>query len=345
MMPQRTSTAELATADRGETMRTFVGLAALLAAFATLSNLHASAQEWPAKPVRIVVPFPAGGSTDRMARLVSEHLSKALKQQFYVENRPGAGGTIAASLVARTEADGYTLMAGGYGPHVMGPATGAKIDYDPIKDFTHVVMMGGESYVFAANSALGVKSLAHVVRLVNGRKEPLNFGSPGTNTLGQLMIDQFHMRIGTNKFNHVPYRGGAPLQTAILGNHVPLAALPIAPILPHIAAGTVVPLVVSSTERVPALKNVPTFGELGYSEIGGSIWFWIAGPKNLPVPVVTKLNHDVRRYLATAPVKQMFERDALLSMNADPAALTSFIDTEIKRWTVIFAKHGQKKPK
>jgi hypothetical protein len=162
-------------------------------------------------------------------------------------------------MVARTEADGYALMAGGYGPHVMAPATGAKIDYDALRYFTHIAMMGGESYVFAAHSALGVKSLADVVRLAVKSKEPLNFGSPGTNTLGELMIDQFHIRIGKNRINKVPHRGGAPLQTNFLGNHISLASLPIAPMLPHIAAGTVVPLVVSSDERIPALKEVPTF--------------------------------------------------------------------------------------
>ena len=220
-------------------------LAFALIAAATLAT-NASAQDWPAKPVRVVVPFPAGGSTDRMTRLVAEHLSKTLKQQFFVENRPGAGGALGASQVARADADGYTLMAGGYGPHVLGPAGGAKIDYDPVKDFTHIVMMGGESYVFAAHAALGVKSLADVVKLANTSKEPLNFGSPGTNTLGQLMLDQLRKRIGESRINHIPHRGGAPLQTALLGNHVSLATLPIAPMLPHIAAGTVVPLAVSS---------------------------------------------------------------------------------------------------
>jgi tripartite-type tricarboxylate transporter receptor subunit TctC len=317
-------------------------LAAVLLAIITGICLPAHAQDWPAKPVRIVVPFAAGGSTDRMARLVAEHLSKTFKQQFYVENRPGAGGAIAASMVARTEADGYTLMAGGYGPHVMAPATGAKIDYDAVGDFTHIVMMGGESYVFAAHSALGVKSLADVVRLAVKSKEPLNFGSPGTNTLGELMIDQFHIRIGKNRINKVPHRGGAPLQTNFLGNHISLASLPIAPMLPHIAAGTVVPLVVSSDERIPALKEVPTFRELGYPEIGGAIWFWIAGPKNVPEQVVNKLNREVRSYIASAEIKRMFARDALLSMDADPASLRTFIGSEIKRWTAIFAQHGKK---
>jgi tripartite-type tricarboxylate transporter receptor subunit TctC len=318
-------------------MRTLAGVAAaLLGALVVLSSHGAEAQEWPAKPVKIVVPFAAGGSTDRMGRLVAEELSKVFKQQFYVENRPGAGGALGASQVARIEADGYTLITGGFGPHILGPASGVKADYDPIKDFTHIAMMGGETYIFAAHPALGVKSLADVVTLANGTREPINFGSPGTGTLGQLMLDQFRNKVGASKINHVPYRGGAPLQTDFLGNHVSLATLPIAPMLQHVAAGTVIPLAVSSTERNPALKDVPTLKELGYPDIGGAIWFWIAGPKNVPAPIVDKINREVRRYLATAEVKEIFARDALLAMDADPAALTKFIADEIARWTVVF---------
>ena len=140
-------------------MRTLAMLSAvaLAAAIATAPSGAAHAQEWPAKPVRVVVPFPAGGSTDRMTRLVAEELTKVFKQQFVVENRPGAGGAVGAAQVARAEPDGYTLMAGGFGPHILGPASGVKADYDPIADFTHIVMMGGETYIFAAHSALGVK--------------------------------------------------------------------------------------------------------------------------------------------------------------------------------------------
>ena len=322
-------------------MRTIAGLI-LFAAVSLLPTPQAGAQDWPAKPVRVVVPFPAGGSTDRMTRLVADHLSKVFKQQFFVENRAGAGGALGASQVARADADGYTLLAGGYGPHVLGPAGGAKIDYDPIKDFTHIVMMGGESYVFAAHSALGVKTIADVVKRANTGKEPLNFGSPGTNTLGQLMLDQFRKRVGESRINHIPHRGGAPLQTALLGNHVSLATLPIAPMLPHIAAGTIIPLAVSAMERDPTLKTVPTMKEAGYPEIGGAIWFWIAGPKNLPAPLVNNINREVRSYLATEPVKQIFARDALLSMDTDSATVTTFIAAEITRWTAIYKELGQK---
>jgi tripartite-type tricarboxylate transporter receptor subunit TctC len=321
-------------------MRVLATLCATLAIITTISN-GAPAQEWPAKPVRVVVPFPAGGSTDRMTRLVAEELTKVLKQQFVVENRPGAGGAVGAAQVARAEADGYTLMAGGFGPHILGPASGVKVDYDPIADFTHIVMMGGETYIFAAHSALGVGSIADVVRLANDK--PINFGSPGTGTLGQLMVDQFRLKVGANRINHVPYRGGAPLQTDFIGNHVSLATLPIAPMLPHIAAGTIVPLAVSSAERNPALPNVPTLKEVGYPEIGGAIWFWLAGPKNLPEPLVARLNQQVRRYLETAPVKQIFARDALMRMDADSAALSRFIASEIRRWSAIYREIEPKK--
>ncbi len=320
-------------------------LVAMLAATALTAIAFASttahAQEWPAKPVRVVVPFPAGGSTDRMTRLVAEELTRVFKQQFVVENRPGAGGAVGAAQVARAEADGYTLMAGGFGPHILGPASGVKADYDPIADFSHIVMMGGETYIFGAHSALGVKSLADVVRLASDK--PVNFGSPGTGTLGQLMVDQFRLKVGVNRINHVPYRGGAPLQTDFIGNHVSLASLPIAPMLPHIATGTVIALAVSSTERNAALPAVPTLKEAGYPEIGGAIWFWLAGPKNLPDPIIERVNKEVRRYLATAPVRQIFMRDALMSMDTDAAALNRFIADEIQRWSAIYREIEPKK--
>jgi tripartite-type tricarboxylate transporter receptor subunit TctC len=312
---------------------------AVLVALILVACDAAQAQDWPTKPVRVVVPFPAGGSTDRMTRLVADDLTRAFKQPFVVENRSGAGGAVGAAQVARADPDGYTLMAGGFGPHILGPASGVKVDYHPINEFTHIAMMGGEIYIFAAHAKLGAKSLADVVRLTNDK--PLNFGSPGTGTLGQLMVDQFRKRVGESRFNHVPYRGGAPLQSDFIGNHVPLATLPIAPMLPHIAAGTIVPLAVSSTERHPALKRVPTLKELGYPEIGGAIWFWIAGPKNLPAAIVGRLNAEVRRFLATPAARKVFARDALLSMDADSATLDAFIAAEIRRWTAIYAQLGQ----
>ena len=301
------------------------------------------AQEWPNRPVKVVVPFAAAGTTDRMGRLIAEELSKSFKQQFYVENRTGGGGVIGAAQVARADPDGYTLMIGGYGPHIFAPATTANLGYDPLTDFTHIAMIGGESFIIVANPALGVTSFAELVQLAKTRTAPLNMGSPGQATLGALVVEQLLRKPGLlPTLNHVPYRGGGPVMTDLLGNHVPVACITLSAAIEHINAGTLVPLALISTERVAALKELPTIVELGHPDIGGAIWSWLAGPKQLPAAMVARLNQEVRRSLQTADLKQRFERDLFLSMDADPATLNAFIADELKRWTAFFQQSGFK---
>jgi tripartite-type tricarboxylate transporter receptor subunit TctC len=305
---------------------------------------HAShAQEWPNRPVKVVVPFAAAGTTDRMGRLIAEELSKSFKQQFYVENRAGGGGVIGAAQVARADPDGYTLMIGGYGPHTFAPATTANLGYDVLADFTHIAMIGGESFIIVANPALGVTSFAELVQLAKTQTAPLNMGSPGQATLGALVVEQLLRKPGLlPTLNHVPYRGGGPVMTDLLGNHVPLACITLSAAIEHINAGTLVPLALISTERVATLKDLPTIVELGHPDIGGAIWSWLAGPKQLPAAMVTRLNQEVRRSLQTPELKQRFERDLFLSMDTDPAALNAFIAGELKRWTAFFQESGFK---
>ena len=305
---------------------------------------HAShAQEWPNRPVKVVVPFAAAGTTDRMGRLIAEELSKSFKQQFYVENRAGGGGVIGAVQVARADPDGYTLMIGGYGPHIFAPATTANLGYDALADFTHIAMIGGESFIIVANPALGVTSFAELVQLAKTQTAPLNMGSPGQATLGALVVEQLLRKPGLlPTLNHVPYRGGGPVMTDLLGNHVPLACITLSAAIEHINAGTLVPLALISTERVATLKDLPTIVELGHPDIGGAIWSWLAGPKQLPAAMVTRLNQEVRRSLQTPELKQRFERDLFLSMDTDPAALNAFIAGELKRWTAFFQESGFK---
>jgi tripartite-type tricarboxylate transporter receptor subunit TctC len=322
--------------------RTTIVLAAVMVAGGLLAGATAQAQDWPNRPVKVVVPFGAGGAADRLGRIAADHLSKTFKQQFYIENRVGAGGAVASKDVARAEPDGYTLLIGGSGPHIMGPAENRNIGYDPVGDFTHIAMIGGESYALSVQASLGVKSFKELIALSKSRSEPINCGTPGAGSLGQLMIETLLLKKIAN-LNHVPYRGGAPLLTDFFGNHVPVAATPILPILQHAAAGTIVPLAVTSTERIPVLNQVPTFEELGYPEMNGAIWFWLAGPKGLPAPVVEKLNREVRRFINAPETKQQFEKTALLSMDADPPALTKYIDVELKRWTAFVDEKGLKK--
>ena len=314
-----------------------------LAALVVVVSHAVHAQEWPNRPVKVVVPFAAAGTTDRMGRLIAEVLSKSFKQQFYVENRTGGGGVIGAAQVARADPDGYTLMIGGYGPHIFAPATTANLGYDPLADFTHIAMIGGESFIIVANPALGVTSFAELVQLAKTRTAPLNMGSPGQATLGALVVEQLLRKPGLlPTLNHVPYRGGGPVMTDLLGNHVPVACITLSAAIEHINAGTLVPLALISTERVAALKELPTIVELGHPDIGGAIWSWLAGPKQLPAAMVARLNQEVRRSLQAADLKQRFERDLFLSMDADPATLNAFITDELKRWTAFFQQSGFK---
>ena len=314
-----------------------------LAALVVVVSHAVDAQEWPNRPVKVVVPFAAAGTTDRMGRLIAEELSKSFKQPFYVENRTGGGGVIGAAQVARADPDGYTLMIGGYGPHIFAPATTANLGYDPLADFTHIAMIGGESFIIVANPALGVTSFAELVQLAKTRTAPLNMGSPGQATLGALVVEQLLRKPGLlPTLNHVPYRGGGPVMTDLLGNHVPVACITLSAAIEHINAGTLVPLALISTERVAALKELPTIVELGHPDIGGAIWSWLAGPKQLPAAMVARLNQEVRRALQTPDLKQRFERDLFLSMDADPAALNAFIADELKRWTAFFQQSGFK---
>ncbi len=319
-----------------------VGFAAALLALAFASSSASRAQDWPSKPVKVVVPFTAGGSTDRMGRVVADELSRVFKQQFVVENRVGGGGAVGAGQVARAEPDGYTLIVGGYGPMVLGPSATPNIGYDPLKDFAHIAMIGGESYVLAAHSSLGVKSLADLIKLAQSRNAAINVGSPGVGTLGQLMVEQLRRKASAMNLNHIPYRGGAPLVADLLGNHVTVGAVPIASANEHIKAGTLTPLVVSSSDRIAAVKEVPTFAEAGYPDIGGSIWFWLSGPKNLPAPIVDKLSQEVRRFIKTPEIQRQFERDILLSKDMTPAELNAFIADELKRWSSFVAEAGLK---
>ena len=301
----------------------------------------APAQDWPNRPVKVVVPFGAGGIADRLGRIAADHLTKVFKQQFYIENRVGAGGAVASTAVARAEPDGYTLLVGGSGPHVMGPAENPNIGYDPVNDFTHIAMIGGDGFALSAQASLGVKSFKELIALSRSRPEPINVGTPGAASLGQLLIEQVLLKNIAN-FNHVPYRGGAPLLTDFFGNHIPVAATPIAPIVQHAATGSIVPLAVTSPERVSVLKDVPTFAEIGYPELGGAIWFWLIGPKGLPAPIVDRLNREMRLFISAPETRRQFEASALLAMDADVPTLMKLMHDERTRWTAFVAERLQK---
>jgi len=298
---------------------------------------HAHADDWPGRPVKIVVAFAPGGSADQFGRLMGVELSSAFKQQFVVENRPGNSGTIGSAQVARADNDGYTLLIGGSGPHLTQPAINPNIGYDPLKDFTHIAMIGADSYAWAANPALGVKSIAELIALAKARKDPITSSSPGPGSLGHLLIEQFKRKAGID-IQHVPAPNSGV--TDVLGNHISMTLTAMMTVGEQVKAGQLMALAVTSTERNPVFKGIPTFGEQGYPDVHGDTWFWLCGPRNLPPDVVAKLSTATRRIVKSPKIQEYFQKLALLSKDLDVAGVQDFIAEEYAFWAPLAKNAG-----
>ncbi len=259
-------------------------LAAVLGAV-WLAIVPAPAQEWPARPVKIIAPFAPGGSADTLGRIIAEQLSDAFKQQFFVENKPGAGGVVGSQLAAHAEPDGYTFVISGIASHVIAPIINANTGYDPVKDFTHVAYLGGPPIVIVVNPSLGVKTLADLIAYQKKKGEPLTYASPGAGTNGHLVAEYFAKKAGI-AVEHVPYRGAAPGVIDVVAGHLTFGSMTWTTASGHIQAGTVLPLAVSSNERLPDFPAVPTLKELGYPELVCTTWFSLSGPPGIPPAIV-----------------------------------------------------------
>jgi len=313
-----------------------IGLAgACVCAIASISLSPARAQEWPTRPVKIVVAFAPGGSADQLGRLFAAELSTAFGQQFYVENRPGNSGSIGSAQIARSGPDGYSLLVAGSGPHLTGPAINPNIGYDPLNDFTHVAMIAADSFVLAVNPALGATSITELVKLA--RTKPLTSSSPGAGSLGHLILEQFKRRAGID-IQHVPSPNSGMLD--VLGNHISMSFTTLLTAGEHIRSGGMVALAVTSSERNPVYRAIPTFAEQGYPDVRGETWFWLAGPRNLPPGIVSKLNEEVRRIVMLPRTQAYIAQMALTTRDLDPAAVTGFVREEFAFWAPLAKEVG-----
>src|SRR5262245_45233470 len=220
------------------------------------------AQDWPARPIKLVVPFSPGGTADTLGRVFAQALSERLGQQVYVENRGGAGGMSASAQVARSEPDGYTLVVSGVASHVIAPASSARSDYDPVRDFTHIAYFGGLPIVVVAHPSLGVRTFDELVALLRKSSEPLSYGSPGVGTQGHLVAAYLAQKLDL-KLTHVPYKGANPAMFDLLGGHIKLASTTWTTALSHIESGAVIPIAVSAKKRFARFPAVSTLAELG----------------------------------------------------------------------------------
>jgi tripartite-type tricarboxylate transporter receptor subunit TctC len=308
-----------------------------LTRFAALGILAAAtvapgavAQDWPARPVKIVAPFAPGGSADTLGRLVAERLAARLNQSFVVENRPGAGGLIGSEVVAKAPPDGYMLVVSGIASHVIAPAM-SPAPFDPLKSFTHIALFGGPPVVLVVHPALEARNLDEFIGLSKARAGGLSFGSPGRGTQGHLTAELLKAQSGAN-LTHVPYKGAALAMSDLMGGHIPAVSSTLTTAATQIKAGKARALALSSARRLPDFADVPTFAESGYPELVATVWFSLSGPAGLPPPIVAKLNSEVRDILKLPDVRQRLQSDGVEPNDLDAAAFTDFVRAEIARW-------------
>ncbi|HTK12416.1 MAG TPA: tripartite tricarboxylate transporter substrate binding protein [Xanthobacteraceae bacterium] len=311
-------------------MRKLIAVAAAL----MMSAASAAAATWPTKSVRVVVPFAPGGSADVISRLVMDSLSKEFGQQFYTDNRPGGGGIVAAQVVAHAAPDGYTLMQSGISSFVIAPVMSANPGFDPIKDFSQVAFIGGAPSVIVVQSSLGVKSFKDLIAYTKAAPGGLEYASAGVGTVGNLIIEHIADKDKV-KFTHVPYKAGAGALLDLIAGRVKMGSMNWSTARAHIKSGKLVPLAVSSSQRMPEMPDLPTLAELGYPELATTTWQAIAAPKGVPADVVDRLNKAIIKALDGAQVKRQFENDGAETKPMTPQEMTAFMRDNIATWTPI----------
>jgi len=323
-------------------MRFMTFAAAALAAAFSLTSLAAQAQAvavYPKQPVTLVVPFPAGGPTDAMARLLAQKLSERLDQQVVVDNRGGAGGGIAAELVARAPADGHTLFFGTTGTMSINPSLYKKLRYDPVKDFAPVSLMATTMNVLVVNPEVQAKNLTELVQLAKGKPGELAYGSAGNGSSNHLSGELFKSIAGV-QINHVPYRGSAPAMIDMLGGRIAMMFDTISVQTQNIAAGKVRALAVTGPKRSPLLPEVPTAQEAGLKGFDVTIWFGVLAPAGTPAPIIARLNREVVTVMATDEMRKRMQADGAEARTSTPAEFAALIKQDTAKWAPVIKASG-----
>jgi len=316
-------------------MRLFV--AALAAAFTLVSP--ASAQPWPAKPVRIVNTFAAGGTADILARMVADQLAAAFRQQFFVETRAGATGLIGLRSVMGTEPDGYNLVLSTQSLLVTIPIMNPGAGYDPVRDLTNIAYIGGSPIVFLVSPSGGMKTFADFIGRAKTSDKPLTYSSSGLGGNGHLMTEFFGQRAGV-KVEHVPYKGASQGLMDLIGGHIAFSAQTVSSAASYMRSGTLVALANTADERLSDYADLPTLKELGYPELVATTWFSISAPAKLPADIAEKINRAIAAGLAEPEVRQRLRRDGLLTQPMSMAEFDRFIAFETARWKPVIERAG-----
>jgi tripartite-type tricarboxylate transporter receptor subunit TctC len=291
----------------------------------------AAAQSWPTRPVTVVVPFPAGGSTDILARALGQELSVKLGQQFVIENRTGATGNIGAAAVAKAAPDGYTILFATPGPIALNQLMSKNLPFDPNRDLAPIVLIAKSPHIYVANLDFAPKSLADVLAHAKANPGKVTAGVPGNGTTAHISLELL-LHITGAKMTIVPYRGGGPMATDVISGHINMGADLISSQVPQVTSGKLRALAVTSSKRTDQLPNVPTVAELGFPGFEATAWFVLAVPTGTAPDIVQKVNAIVNDYLGSEKGKQQVQRLDLEPAGGTPAQAKAFIESEVAKW-------------
>jgi tripartite-type tricarboxylate transporter receptor subunit TctC len=309
---------------------------AVLAAFCGAAQAQST---YPSKPIRLIVAFPAGGSTDIVARLVGQKLGEKLGQQVVIDNRGGAGGTIGTEIAARATPDGYTLTMGTTSTHVIAVGAYKALRYDPVKDFEPITLVASTPYLLVVNPAVKANSLKEFIALAKSQPGKLNYASAGTGTTTQLAMEMLKMAAGIDVL-HIPFGGNGPAGVATIGGQVQALFGSMPAVLPQAKAGRLRPLAVGTPKRSPALPEVPSVSEF-YPGFDASLWLGFFAPKGTPAPILKRLNTELTAIAKSPDMKEQFERNGADPLwSNSPAELSKLVASEIDKYNKVIKAAG-----
>jgi tripartite-type tricarboxylate transporter receptor subunit TctC len=318
------------------------GIAAMLAiVFAACIPLVATAQDYPTRPIHVIVPFPPGGPTDVVARIMANGASPILNQSIVVESKPGgAGGTVGSKFVASSDPDGYTLLISQVGSLTITPSL-YKLDYDPLKNLAPIAIVAQSPQILTINAALPARSLNEFIAYAKANPGKVNFASAGVGTQPHLLGELLQL-LANIKLVHVPYRGSAPAITDLLAGQIQMMFDSPSVMLPHIEAGKIRALAVTSERRIPQLSDVPTVSEAGYPRLAATLWTGLLAPAGTPAPIVDKINAAVNGGLKTPEAQEALHKLGVESRAVTPQEFATFMAAETRKWADIVAQAGVK---
>jgi tripartite-type tricarboxylate transporter receptor subunit TctC len=318
-----------------------MSLAALCAAALLGSSVAAAAQNYPAKPVRFVVPFAPGGSTDTLARSMGGKLSDLLGHQVVIDNRPGANGDIGTSIVARAVPDGYTVVLGYIANFGIGPSLYDKMPYDPVKDFAPITQVAGASNILVIHPSVPAKNLKEFIAYAKANSKKVTFASASVASVGHLTGELLNDLAGIDMV-HVPYKGSGQAITDLVGGHIKVMISGMASTLPHVKSGKLRGLATTGARRTPATPDLPTIAESGFPGFEASSWFGVFAPAKTPKPIISRLNQDIIKALQDPAVAKRLADVGFEITTGTPEQFAAYIQAEIKKWAKVVKLSGAK---